>query len=185
MRRFAVILLLLLVTLPCEACQPAPPIDAVFAIDRTGRLVWVYLKTSSGVNIYDEALLDAVKNAAPFPVLPAGSPDTVSFVMRFDYNLWTNKPAIKLDESGYVPPPGSDAWIRPKEPDVRLFRTYFTFAMDAARDGDFKQASFLFGQCSRCDINSVAARVNRALYRSTKTRQFRGRIIMQSGSVLS
>lgn len=50
---------------------------AVFSLDRDGRILSLRLNKSSGVPMLDEAALETIRRAAPFPPPPAGLPFAV------------------------------------------------------------------------------------------------------------
>ncbi|MFP5382918.1 MAG: energy transducer TonB, partial [Gammaproteobacteria bacterium] len=50
---------------------------AVFSLDRDGRILSLRLGKSSGVPVLDEAALETIRRAAPFPPPPAGLPFAV------------------------------------------------------------------------------------------------------------
>jgi TonB family protein len=58
-----------------------------FAINEDGSLSDLKLIRSNASNSSNEAALNAVKNAAPFPPLPAGSAPSIDIEFTFDYNL--------------------------------------------------------------------------------------------------
>ncbi len=51
----------------------------------------IKLVVSSGVAPVDDAAKTAIKNASPFPPLPAGSPDEIDIKFTFDYNVFNGK----------------------------------------------------------------------------------------------
>lgn len=63
-------------------------IVVVFTVNRTGYLQNVQLVTPSRDQSANAAALDAVKRAAPFDPLPAGSPATIDIEFTFDYNVF-------------------------------------------------------------------------------------------------
>lgn len=62
-----------------------------FKVLKDGSLGKIKLVTSSGIPIVDQAASTAVKNSAPFPPLPAGSPDDIDIKFTFDYNVFNGK----------------------------------------------------------------------------------------------
>ncbi|MBX9695066.1 MAG: TonB family protein [Cyanobacteria bacterium] len=60
-----------------------------FNISLDGSMRDMKLQTSSGVSAYDQAAMNAVKNAAPFKPLPEGAPDNVNVEFTFDYRLYS------------------------------------------------------------------------------------------------
>jgi TonB family protein len=59
-----------------------------FDIQRDGSVTNVRLQASSGVQVVDDAAIQAVQNAAPFAPLPKGSPDELDIKFTFDYNVF-------------------------------------------------------------------------------------------------
>lgn len=62
-----------------------------FKIKRDGSLGVIKLVNSSGVAVVDDAARTAVKSAAPYPPLPAGSPEEIDIKFTFDYNVFNGK----------------------------------------------------------------------------------------------
>ena len=61
-------------------------VDTEFSIDREGKLLGVWVKTSSGHPELDQAAVDTIRRAQPLPAIPAGMPDSlkVDIVLGFD-----------------------------------------------------------------------------------------------------
>ncbi len=61
-------------------------VDTEFSIDREGKLIGVWVKTSSGHPELDQAAIDTIRRAQPLPSIPAGMPDSikVDIVLGFD-----------------------------------------------------------------------------------------------------
>lgn len=59
-----------------------------FAINRDGSLSNLKLVQTNGDSLANEAALSAVRNAAPFPPLPAGSAPSIDIEFTFDYNVF-------------------------------------------------------------------------------------------------
>jgi len=59
-----------------------------FAINRDGSLSNLKLVQTNGDTLANEAALDAVRNAAPFPQLPVGSSSSIDIEFTFDYNVF-------------------------------------------------------------------------------------------------
>lgn len=66
----------------------ASHVKALFVISREGNMTRLRLSRSSGLAIADQAALRAIEEAAPFPPLPANSPDEVTIEFSFDYNVY-------------------------------------------------------------------------------------------------
>ena len=62
-----------------------------FKVNRDGSLGKIRLIASSGIPVVDQAATTAVKNASPFPALPAGSPEDIDIKFTFDYNVFNGK----------------------------------------------------------------------------------------------
>lgn len=62
-----------------------------FHISRNGSVSRLRMKASSGVQDADEAALEAVRSASPFPPLPEGSPEDIEINFTFDYNIFGGK----------------------------------------------------------------------------------------------
>jgi protein TonB len=56
---------------PRQACGKGGEAKVGFVIDRTGKLTSSKLLSSSGVRVLDEAALEIVKSAQPFPAAPS------------------------------------------------------------------------------------------------------------------
>lgn len=69
-------------------------ITVKFKIKKGGDLGRVKLLVSSGMAMADEAAIEAVKNAAPFPPLPSGSPDEIEIKFTFDYSVFNGGKAF-------------------------------------------------------------------------------------------
>jgi TonB family protein len=69
-------------------------IVVIFKIDRGGVLSNLHIERASGVAFADQAALKAVENAAPFPPLPAHSPDDVDIQFTFDYNVFNGSKGV-------------------------------------------------------------------------------------------
>jgi TonB family protein len=88
-----------------------------FEIGRLGDLSKLKVDQSSGLSEADRAGLRAVENAAPFRVLPAGSPDTVKIQYTFDRNVPTDAEPTDSFSAGtptgsfhtYLAPPEAEA----------------------------------------------------------------------------
>ena len=59
-----------------------------FAINRDGSLSNLRLMQTNGDTLANEAALNAVRNAAAFPPLPAGSAPSIDIEFTFDYNVF-------------------------------------------------------------------------------------------------
>lgn len=62
-----------------------------FRVTKEGDMSDLKLATTSGTEKADEAALEAVRIAAPFPALPAGAPSFVDIQFTFDYKLGAKK----------------------------------------------------------------------------------------------
>lgn len=60
----------------------------IFKIHSVGKLSDLRIDRSSGVQTADQAALNAVESAAPFPALPSGAPENVDIQFKFDYNVF-------------------------------------------------------------------------------------------------
>ncbi len=61
-------------------------VHAEFSMDRTGKVVNVWVRTSSGQPILDQAAIDTIKRAQPLPSIPPVLPDSlkVDIALGFD-----------------------------------------------------------------------------------------------------
>lgn len=61
-------------------------VRTVFTISRNGKLLGVWVKTSSGQSVLDQAALDTIRRAQPLPTIPPALPDTlkVEVALGFD-----------------------------------------------------------------------------------------------------
>lgn len=62
-----------------------------FKVNRDGSLGKIRLVASAGIPVVDQAAVTAVKNSAPFPPLPSGSPEDIDIKFTFDYNVFNGK----------------------------------------------------------------------------------------------
>jgi len=63
-------------------------ITVKFKIHKDGEVTSVKLEKSSGLSAADDAALEAIEKAAPFPPLPAGADEIVTIRFTFDYNVF-------------------------------------------------------------------------------------------------
>ncbi len=70
-------------------------VTARFTIHENGKLSNLQLSVASGSSVADQAALKAISNAAPFPPLPAGSPESVDIEFKFDYNVFKGTGSIR------------------------------------------------------------------------------------------
>ncbi len=69
--------------------QESKKVVVIFRIDRSGRLLSLNVKGTSGFVEADHAALEAVKLSAPFRPLPVGHPDNdLAVEFTFDYNVF-------------------------------------------------------------------------------------------------
>ena len=77
-------------------------------INRDGRLIDVRIDTSSGVPVIDQAEVEAIRKAAPFPPVPSdmpGDPGALPFVYPVcdpGVTLWSATPGVPLRWDGKV-----------------------------------------------------------------------------------
>jgi TonB family protein len=69
-----------------------------FKINRQGNMSLLKMQKSTGNKVADEDMLEAVRSAAPFTALPAGSPECVEIEFTFDYNVWED--LVKMRKEG-------------------------------------------------------------------------------------
>lgn len=65
-------------------------VSVTFKIARDGAMSNLLLQKRSGAALSDNAALNAVQTAAPFPSLPEGSPESVDIEFTFDFNVFHN-----------------------------------------------------------------------------------------------
>lgn len=65
---------------------PAGQVLLAFAIDRKGELVSLAVETSSGIAEFDEAALEMVRRAAPFPPPPDATEEIENFKLPVVFN---------------------------------------------------------------------------------------------------
>jgi TonB family protein len=63
-------------------------VQLIFKISPTGELLDLNLARSCGIAESDQAAMKAVREAAPFPHLPAGADEAVDIEFTFDYNVF-------------------------------------------------------------------------------------------------
>jgi len=63
-------------------------VRVTFRVNENGKVSGLRMEQGSGVAEADDAALTAIKNAAPFANLPAGSPAIVDIRFTFDYNVF-------------------------------------------------------------------------------------------------
>jgi periplasmic protein TonB len=61
-------------------------VDAVFSMSRDGRLLGVWIKTSSGVPELDRAAIDTIRRAQPLPAIPAVLPDPMRIELALGFD---------------------------------------------------------------------------------------------------
>lgn len=74
-----------------------------FKVRESGGISDLRLSQSSGVAAMDSAALDAISQAAPFELLPIGSPSTVDIQFTFDYNVFLSGPGEHREPPREVP----------------------------------------------------------------------------------
>jgi protein TonB len=61
-------------------------VDTVFAMSRDGRLLGVWIKTSSGMAALDQAAIDTIRRAQPLPGIPAVLPDPIRIELALGFD---------------------------------------------------------------------------------------------------
>jgi protein TonB len=61
-------------------------VDTVFSLGRDGRLLGVWIKTSSGAAALDQAAIDTIHRAQPLPVVPAALPDPLRIEIKLGFD---------------------------------------------------------------------------------------------------
>jgi periplasmic protein TonB len=61
---------------PPEVCGKSGDTDVVFSVDRTGKLISNKLARAAGIQAFDHAALEIIKNAQPFPPAPPDATDS-------------------------------------------------------------------------------------------------------------
>jgi protein TonB len=61
-------------------------VQLVFEIDRTGRVLGVWVSKSSGSSVLDMAAIDTVRRAAPLPPIPTGLPDAMAIQLPVEFS---------------------------------------------------------------------------------------------------
>lgn len=59
-----------------------------FSINRDGSLANLKISQTNANSLANDAALNAIRDAAPFPALPAGSPQSIDIEFTFDYNVF-------------------------------------------------------------------------------------------------
>ncbi len=68
--------------------------EILFRIDRTGRLLDVAVRTSTGWQVLDRAAVDQVRRAAPFPPIPAELPDELAITLPLEFLVLGGKTMV-------------------------------------------------------------------------------------------
>jgi periplasmic protein TonB len=61
-------------------------VDTVFSMSRDGRLLGVWIKTSSGAAVLDQAAIDTIRQAQPLPAIPAALPDPLRIEVALGFD---------------------------------------------------------------------------------------------------
>ncbi|MCA1457383.1 energy transducer TonB [Bradyrhizobium sp. BRP22] len=61
-------------------------VDTFFSIDRKGRLLGVWVKTSSGQILLDTEAIETIKRAQPLPSIPADLPDRLNVQIQLAFD---------------------------------------------------------------------------------------------------
>lgn len=61
-------------------------VETYFSIDRKGRLLGVWVKTSSGQTLLDTEAIETIKRAQPLPSIPAELPDRLSVEVQLAFD---------------------------------------------------------------------------------------------------
>lgn len=61
-------------------------VATVFSISRTGRLLGVWVKASSGAEVLDEAAIETIRRAQPLPAIPAELPDPLKIEVKLGFD---------------------------------------------------------------------------------------------------
>jgi periplasmic protein TonB len=61
-------------------------VETYFSIDRKGRLLGVWVKTSSGQTLLDTEAIETIKRAQPLPSIPAELPDRLSVEIQLAFD---------------------------------------------------------------------------------------------------
>jgi periplasmic protein TonB len=61
-------------------------VRTVFSVGRNGRLLGVWVKTSSGETILDQAAIETIRRAQPLPAIPAALPDPLKIEIALGFD---------------------------------------------------------------------------------------------------
>jgi periplasmic protein TonB len=61
-------------------------VRAVFSVNREGRVLGAFIKTSSGQTVLDQAAIDTIRRAQPMPTIPAALPDSLSVEVALGFD---------------------------------------------------------------------------------------------------
>jgi protein TonB len=61
-------------------------VDTEFAINRDGKLLGVWVKTSSGQVVLDQAAINTIRRAQPLPSIPSALPDTIKIEIALGFD---------------------------------------------------------------------------------------------------
>ncbi len=64
----------------------AGTVTAVFSMDRGGKLLGVWIKSSSGQAALDQAAIDTIRRAQPLPAIPRTLPDSMKIEMALGFD---------------------------------------------------------------------------------------------------
>lgn len=102
-------------------------VNVVFTIDRAGKLTETAVKKPSGMKQLDDAAVNAVRRAAPFAPLPAGSDDKMRISYTFQASPGSGGPddmrwnGVNLPQAGYQVSRGG-ATLKPLKVDSAIER---------------------------------------------------------------
>jgi TonB family protein len=82
--------------------------EVLFKVHSDGSMSNLRMLKSTNLAIADQAMLNAVENAAPFRPLPTGAPADVDIEFSFDYNVFNGGSLKNIDADGARSRAGAD-----------------------------------------------------------------------------
>lgn len=102
-----------------------------FRVAQDGRLMSHRIEKSSGSSVFDQAVIKAIEDAAPFKPLPKEFKEqSIGFKMKFDYNLYNAANPSILFYEYELKQQIISYWVPPRSKTSRNVTVYFKIAKD-------------------------------------------------------